>query len=77
VWSIVGTGDFNGDGKGDILWKDTGGDVAIWFMNGAQAQYVPLGNVNTVWSVVGTGDFIGDGKSDFCGATPAVIWRSG
>jgi hypothetical protein len=29
------------------------GDVAIWFMNGAQAQYVPVANVNTVWSVQG------------------------
>src|SRR5258707_9163954 len=34
TWSIVGTGDFNGDGKWDILWRDTGGNVAIWEMNG-------------------------------------------
>jgi len=34
TWSIVGTGDFNGDGKWDILWRDTSGNVAIWEMNG-------------------------------------------
>jgi FG-GAP-like repeat len=34
TWSIVGTGDYNGDGKSDILWRDTAGDVAIWEMNG-------------------------------------------
>jgi hypothetical protein len=33
-WSIVGTGDFNGDGMGDLLWQDTSGNVAIWQMNG-------------------------------------------
>jgi hypothetical protein len=40
VWSVVGTGD--GDGNGDILWRDTSGDSAIWFMNGAQAQCGPV-----------------------------------
>jgi hypothetical protein len=23
TWSIIGTGDFNGDGNGDILWRDS------------------------------------------------------
>jgi hypothetical protein len=31
----VGTGDYNGDGKSDLLWRDAGGNTAIWFMNGA------------------------------------------
>jgi hypothetical protein len=33
-WSIVGTGDFNGDGMGDILLQDISGNVAMWEMNG-------------------------------------------
>ncbi len=32
------TGDHNGDGKSDILWTDTSGDVEVWFMNGARAS---------------------------------------
>ena len=27
-WSIVGIGDFNGDRKADVLWRDSTGDVA-------------------------------------------------
>jgi hypothetical protein len=71
TWSIVGTGDFNGDGKSDILWRDTAGDIAIWEMNG-NAVLNPstsgIGNLPTVWSVAETGDFDGDGKSD-------ILWR--
>ena len=29
-----GTKTFNGDGKTDILWRNTNGTVAIWEMNG-------------------------------------------
>ena len=37
-WQIVGTGDFNGDGKADILWRHTTGSVSIWLMNGASVS---------------------------------------
>jgi probable HAF family extracellular repeat protein len=64
------THDFNGDGKSDILWRNTNGDVAIWLMNGLQAlSAADIGNVPTSWSIVGTGDFNGDGKSD-------ILWRN-
>jgi len=52
----VGTGDFNGDGKTDILWrnKSTGQNV-VWFMDGgtystyAELLQVPDAN----WEIVG------------------------
>ena len=33
-WHILGTGDYNNDGKSDILWQNSSGAVAIWEMNG-------------------------------------------
>ncbi len=53
VWNIIETGDFNGDGKSDLLWQDGSGNVAIWFMNGTQvSQAAGVGSVPTsVWTI--------------------------
>ncbi len=45
-------GDYNGDGKSDILWIDTSGNLTLWFMNGATiSSNAGLGNVGTTWTV--------------------------
>ena len=46
-WSLVGTGDFNGDGKTDLLFENSAGNFKTWDMNGA--------------AVVGGGAFNGPG----------------
>jgi hypothetical protein len=33
-WSVKQIGDFNGDGKSDILWQHTDESTAMWLMNG-------------------------------------------
>ena len=68
VWSAVGIGDFNGDGKSDVLWRHSNGTTAIWLMNGASALGQGLGIVASTWSIAEIGDYDGDGKSD-------VLWR--
>jgi hypothetical protein len=36
---MEGTGDFNGDGRSDILWRNDGGTTVVdWLMNGASIQ---------------------------------------
>jgi hypothetical protein len=71
-YHIISTGDFNGDGKSDILWRnDTTGQIYMLLMNGT--QILSEGQVyvepNTQWTVVSTGDYDGDGKTD-------ILWRN-
>jgi hypothetical protein len=51
-WSVSQTGDYNRDTKGDVLWRNSAGDVALWFMNGAAiSQVSSLGNIPLLWSI--------------------------
>jgi hypothetical protein len=65
----LGTGDFNGDGKTDLIWRQAStGATVMWLMNGAAIlQSYDLGG-SADWSVTGTGDFNGDGVTD-------LLWR--
>ena len=66
-YKVVGVGDFNGDGKSDLVFQNqTTNQVAIWFMNGAVytggvlLPFVPPAG----WQVAGAGDFNADGFTD-------------
>jgi hypothetical protein len=61
--------DFNGDGKSDILWQNSGGNVVDWTMNGSQATSQALVGGDSQWSIADTGDFNGDGKTD-------ILWQN-
>jgi hypothetical protein len=72
-WQVRGTGDFNGDGYVDILWRynGPGGSNVVWYMNGTDwigsAELIPVDDAN--WQIVGTGDFNKDGNID-------ILWRN-
>ena len=70
TWTVAGTGDFNGDGRDDILWRHQSGQIANWlglsdggFLSNTSAS------AGTDWAIVGTGDFNGDGRDD-------ILWRN-
>lgn len=72
AWQVAGTGDFNGDGRDDVLWRHQNGTVTNWLAsangsfvgNYANAAY----SVNANWQMAGVGDFNGDRRDD-------VLWR--
>src|SRR5438552_17744271 len=69
---MPGRGDLDGDGKADILWRNSAtGENYVYLMNGT--AIASEGSLRTVadqnWQIAGTGDFDGDGNAD-------IVWRN-
>lgn len=68
----MGAGDFNGDGRADILWRNDDGTVADWLAN-ASGGFTPnlasLAAAPGDWHIVSVGDYDGDGHDD-------LAWRN-
>jgi hypothetical protein len=66
-WKTVGTGDFNEDGRSDLLWQNqVTGEASIEFYDylnliGEQPFWL---QPNTPWRMAGSRDFNNDGNSD-------------
>jgi len=73
AWTVVGTGDFNGDGRSDLLWRHSSGTLSNWLGTASGGWIIndasSLTQVPTDWHVVGVGDFNGDGRDD-------ILWRN-
>jgi hypothetical protein len=71
-WQISGTGDFNFDGKIDMVWSHiVDGRNCVWYMDGVTfAGYAPFPDgANLDWKLSGVEDFNLDGKPD-------LLWRN-
>ena len=71
-WRIVGTGDMDRDGFGDIVWQHLNGQVAVWYLFGDGFQIRDTAIIANVsdsrWRVAGVSDFNHDGRLD-------ILWR--
>ena len=69
-WKLSATGDWNADGKPDLLWRNvTTQKTKIWTMNGTvkigEITPTPDQAVDANWEIVATLDYNGDGLRDF------------
>ena len=71
-WKIVGTGDLNGDGSTDLVWRHANGGLAAWFLLNnwvIQTSFLSISAVTDVnWRLAGVGDTDGDGRAD-------LVWQ--
>jgi hypothetical protein len=59
-------GDFDANGRSDLLWRNDNGQIAAWQTNsaGILTSAVALGSASADWHIDGTGDFNHDGQGD-------------
>ena len=72
-------GEHSTDGKSDLLWTNTGGQVSVWELNGPNliGFGVSAGQMGAEWHVAALGDFNGDHKSDLLWVSDtgsAAVW---
>ena len=73
-WRIVGSGDFDGDGHADLVWRHrTSGQASVWFMNGTTllsgTLLSPAGVADTNWQIRAVADLNDDGQPD-------LVWQN-
>ncbi len=73
AWKVVATGDVNGDGKADLIFRHADGSLAVWYMNGTQVIGTFFLSINRMadpnWKIVAAGDTNGDGRAD-------LLWQN-
>jgi hypothetical protein len=72
-WTIGGAGDFNGDGRSDLVWHNVStGELAVWLMNGTTQvrgfALTPGQVADTAWRIRAIADINRDGHPD-------LVWQ--
>jgi hypothetical protein len=67
-WRIGNSGDFDGDGKDDIVWGNVcTGETAIWLMDGLTMKAGAIVVADPSWIPAAFADLNGDGRND-------IVW---
>jgi hypothetical protein len=73
-WTVRGSGDFNADGKPDLVWHNTGtGEIASCLLDGMMVYTCALFNpsrVDPTWQIASVRDMDRDGRPD-------ILWSNG
>ena len=83
AWHAIGTGDFNGDGRSDILLQNDSGEVVVWELNGT--SLIGGGSARQSGAELArrqapaTSSADGDRRTPFCSRTTAArrrVWAT-
>lgn len=80
-WALTRLGDFDGDGRTDLFWRDRfGGKAAVWLMDGLEPRRAIAcrAPAPAEWQTEGIADFDGDGTDDIlyrrAGRNELALW---
>lgn len=80
-WKVAGSGDFNRDGRLDLLWRNNAdGRLRVWYLNGGTVtgtSFLSASVSDMAWRVVGVGDLNGDGWPDLVWHHTTQGWVAG
>lgn len=72
-YTVGAIGDFNNDGKADLVWTSAARDLYMWISDGTNFVSTRLTNDYPAgWALSGAGDIDGDGRSDLLFRNPGT-----